>query len=35
MLNTVAQECWVATGIYRGWLRSTRSWAWQRKCKPN
>jgi len=33
MINTVARECWVATGIYRGLLSSARSWAWQRKCK--
>jgi len=26
MINTVAQEYWVATGIYRGLLSSARSW---------
>jgi len=30
MSYRVAQECWVAAGIYRGLPRSARSWPWQR-----
>jgi len=35
MINTVAWECWVATGIYRGLPSSAKDWAWHRKCKPS
>ena len=35
MINTVAHECWFATGIYRGLPSSARSWTWQRKCEPS
>jgi len=35
MIITVAQECCVATGTYRGLPYSARSWTWPRKCKPS
>jgi len=35
MINTVAWECWDATGICCGLPSSARSWVWQRKCKPS